>query len=99
MTCGFLTGRRKKKPEYIESCTIKCIDPDDIRYETMELFMGKIKNIPKGWVYVEIIERCPKSKDGHHLPSDLWMCCHCGENCAPKEIRESMSRAWSRWYY
>ena len=90
---------RSKKPEYIETCTIKCIDPDDVRYGTMELFMGQIKNIPKGWAYVEFIERCPKANDGHHFPSDMWLCIHCGENCAPKEVREAMTRAYSRWYY
>jgi len=99
MTCGFLTGRRKKKPEYMEAHVVKCIDPDDLRYGTLERFLGNIEKIPQGWVHVEIIEICPKSNGGYHLPSDLWICCHCGENCAPKEIRESMSRAYSRWYY
>lgn len=42
---------------------------------------------------------CLESYDGTHLPSDLWICCHCGANVAPKEIEDSMRRAYSRWHY
>jgi len=95
MTCGFLTGRRKKKPEYLETFVVECIEGSEKGYQRM--FMGTMDQIPKGWKYIGL--GCLKSQDRMHLPDDLWICCYCGENVAPKEIRDSMSRAYSRWYY
>lgn len=95
MVCGFLTGRRKKKPEIIGTFIVECTEGREKGIQ--RLFMGTMEQIPKGWKYIN--EGCLKSQDHLHLPDDMWICVNCGENVAPKEIRDSMSRAYSRWYY